>query len=108
MIIDAWLERVPPRVRILDPESGREVAVFEGESLRELYEEGWLSVLCGPAGWAGDQHELVRQLMLRACARACRGGHCLATDCERHPAMQRSRLPPREQPLTAIPLRRVD
>ncbi len=70
MHIDAWLERSDPYLRIVDEATGALVAEFDHEAITQLLQWGdiCLEELC-----CADrvcQHQLVRELLLAACARA--------------------------------------
>ena len=73
-LIDAWLERRKPYLRILNRETGEVCAVLHEEALGELREQGDLDLhelgCCEP----GVLKELVRGLFLYCQTRALRPG----------------------------------
>lgn len=71
-LIDAWLERSNPYLRILDRETGEVCARLEEEALLELREQGELSLADLLGNEPGKLKELVRQLFLFCHAQALR------------------------------------
>lgn len=71
-LIDAWLDRPQPYLRILNRQTGEVCAVLEEEALEELREQGDLDI----DGLASSEpvvlKELVRNLFLFCYARALR------------------------------------
>lgn len=71
-LIDAWLDRPQPYLRILHRETGAVCAVLEAEALDELREQGDLDL----SGLSSSEplilKELVRSLFLFSYARALR------------------------------------
>lgn len=73
-LIDAWLDRPQPYLRILDRETGQVCAVLEEEALDELRDQGDLDVSSLSSSEPGIQKEMVRSLFLFCYARALRPG----------------------------------
>jgi hypothetical protein len=77
-LIDAWLDRPQPYLRILNRETGEVCALLENEALQELRDQGELDMhnleSCEPP----VLKELVRTLFLFCYARALR-------PCAEHP-----------------------
>lgn len=71
-LIDAWLDRPQPYLRILDRETGQVCAVLEEEALDELRDQGDLDVSSLSSSEPGIQKEMVRNLFLFCYARALR------------------------------------
>ncbi|MBD8598839.1 hypothetical protein QWI18_11895 [Pseudomonas sp. W2Oct36] len=71
-LIDAWLDRPQPYLRILDRETGQVCAVLEEEALDELRDQGDLDVSSLSSSEPGVQKEMVRSLFLFCYARALR------------------------------------
>ena len=71
-LIDAWLDRPQPYLRILDRETGQVCAVLEEEALDELRDQGDLDVSNLSSSEPGIQKEMVRSLFLFCYARALR------------------------------------
>jgi hypothetical protein len=71
-LIDAWLDRPHPYLRILDRETGKVCAVLSEEALDELREQGDLDVTSLSSSEPGVLKELVRNLFLFCYARALR------------------------------------
>ena len=71
-LIDAWLDRPQPYLRILDRETGKVCAVLEEEALDELRDQGDLDVSSPSSSEPGVQKEMVRSLFLFCYARALR------------------------------------
>ena len=72
-LIDAWLDRPHPYLRILHRETGEVCAVLEEEALEELREQGDLDVYyCLSSSEPVVLKELVRNLFLFCYARALR------------------------------------
>ncbi|WP_018141326.1 hypothetical protein [Thioalkalivibrio sp. ALJ7] len=66
--LDAWLERRDPMLRIVDEDSDRTVAEWQGEALQELLESGVLSPgECQAPRSRDTVHELIRELILESC-----------------------------------------
>ncbi|AYC34345.1 hypothetical protein D3880_19120 [Pseudomonas cavernae] len=74
-LIDAWLDRPQPYLRILHRETGAVCAVLEADALDELRDQGELDL----AGLTSNEplvlKELVRSLFLFCYARALRPAH---------------------------------
>jgi hypothetical protein len=73
-LIDAWLDRPQPYLRILDRETGQVCAVLKEEALDELRDQGDLDVGSLSSSEPGIQKEMVRSLFLFCYARALRPG----------------------------------
>jgi hypothetical protein len=73
-LIDAWLDRPQPYLRILDRETGKVCAVLEEEALVELRDQGDLDVSSLSSSKPCVQKEMVRSLFLFCYARALRPG----------------------------------
>ncbi|WP_397451306.1 hypothetical protein [Pseudomonas sp. NA-150] len=71
-LIDAWLDRPHPYLRILHRETGEVCAVLGEEALDELRDQGDLDVTGLSSSEPGVQKELVRSLFLFCYARALR------------------------------------
>jgi hypothetical protein len=71
-LIDAWLDRPHPYLRILHRETGEVCAVLGEEALDELRDQGDLDVTGLSSSEPGVQKELVRNLFLFCYARALR------------------------------------
>ena len=71
-LIDAWLDRPQPYLRILHRETGEVCAVLEQEALEELREQGELDVNVLSSSEPVVLKELVRNLFLFCYARALR------------------------------------
>ena len=71
-LIDAWLDRPYPYLRILHRETGEVCAVLEEEALDELRDQGDLDVQDLSSSEPGVLKELVRNLFLFCYARALR------------------------------------
>jgi hypothetical protein len=71
-LIDAWLDRPQPYLRILDRETGQVCAVLEEDALDELRDQGDLDVSSLSSSEPGIQKEMVRSLFLFCYARALR------------------------------------
>ncbi len=71
-LIDAWLDRPHPYLRILHRETGEVCAVLEEEALEELRDQGDLDVYSLSSSEPGVLRELVRNLFLFCYARALR------------------------------------
>mgnify|MGYP004727983159 CR=1 FL=1 len=71
-LIDAWLDRPHPYLRILHRETGEVCAVLEQEALEELREQGDLDVNVLNSSEPVVLKELVRNLFLFCYARALR------------------------------------
>ncbi|WP_122466891.1 hypothetical protein [Pseudomonas viridiflava] len=71
-LIDAWLDRPHPYLRILHRETGEVCAVLEEEALEELRDQGDLDVYSLSSSEPGVLKELVRNLFLFCYARALR------------------------------------
>ena len=71
-LIDAWLDRPHPYLRILHRETGEVCAVLEQEALEELREQGDLDVNVLSSSEPVVLKELVRNLFLFCYARALR------------------------------------
>jgi hypothetical protein len=73
-LIDAWLDRPQPYLRILNRDTGQVCAVLEHEALDELRDQGDLDM----SGLSSSEpvviKELVRNLFLFCYARALRPG----------------------------------
>ena len=71
-LIDAWLDRPHPYLRILHRETGEVCAVLEEEALNELQDQGNLDVSSLSSSEPLVLKELVRNLFLFCYARALR------------------------------------
>ncbi|MBP9961153.1 hypothetical protein CYD26_03830 [Pseudomonas sp. FFUP_PS_473] len=71
-LIDAWLERPHPCLRILHRETGEVCAVLEEDALHELYAQGDLDLNGLNSNEPNVLKELVRNLFLFSYARALR------------------------------------
>eukprot|EP01132_Coremiostelium_polycephalum_P013589 gene13589-16546_t len=71
-LIDAWLDRPHPYLRILHRETGEVCAVLEEEALSELQDQGDLDVNGLSSSEPGVLKEVVRNLFLFCYARALR------------------------------------
>lgn len=71
-LIDAWLERPHPYLRILHRETGEVCAILHADALDELRDQGELDPLTLNSNEPGVQKELVRNLFLFCYARALR------------------------------------
>lgn len=71
-LIDAWLDRPHPYLRILHRETGEVCVVLGEEALDELRDQGDLDVTDLSSSEPGVQKELVRNLFLFCYARALR------------------------------------
>jgi hypothetical protein len=76
LIIDAWLERCSPYLKIVDADTRNTIARFEGAEVNQLFADGVLTpgeltMTDFPA-----QHEMVRELLLMACRRRIRDRAC--------------------------------
>lgn len=71
-LIDAWLDRPHPYLRILNRETGEVCAVLEEEAIDELRDQGDLDLASLSSNEPGVLKELVRGLFLFCYARALR------------------------------------
>ncbi len=71
-LIDAWLDRPHPYLRILNSDTGEVCAMLQEEALEELREQGELDVTDLSCTEPGLLKELVRNLFLYCYARALR------------------------------------
>lgn len=71
-LIDAWLDRPQPYLRILNRETGEVCALFEQDALEELREQGELDLHNLASTEPPVLKELVRTLFLFCYARALR------------------------------------
>jgi hypothetical protein len=71
-LIDAWLDRPHPYLRILHRETGEVCAVLHEDALDELRDLGDLDVISLSSCEPGIQKEMVRNLFLFCYARALR------------------------------------
>jgi hypothetical protein len=71
-LIDAWLDRPHPYLRILNRETGEACAVLEEEALEELREQGDLDLQELSCNEPQVLKELVRSLFLFCYSRALR------------------------------------
>ncbi|MCJ1884795.1 hypothetical protein LNN38_08045 [Pseudomonas sp. LA21] len=71
-MIDAWLDRPHPYLRILHRDTGEVCAVLEEDALEELREQGGLELSELSTSEPGVLKELVRNLFLFCYARALR------------------------------------
>ncbi|UFH48814.1 PA4570 family protein [Pseudomonas sp. KNUC1026] len=76
-LIDAWLDRPQPYLRILHRETGEVCAVLEAEALEELRDQGDLDFTGLNSSEPVVLKELVRNLFLFCYARALRPGVAL-------------------------------
>ena len=73
-LIEAWLERPHPYLRILHRETGKVCAELEGDALEELRELGELDLPGLSSAEPPVLKEMVRDLFLFCYARALRPG----------------------------------
>jgi hypothetical protein len=66
-IVDAWLERPDPQIRILDPRSGAIRLAWQPERVRELLDSGRISAADFDCQDECCVCELVRDLFLLSC-----------------------------------------
>lgn len=71
-LVDAWLDRQNPCLRILNRETGEICAELNEEALRELQDQGELSIQELSSCEPHVLKELVRTLFLHCYARALR------------------------------------
>ncbi len=71
-LIDAWLDRPHPYLRILNRETGAVCAVLEEEAIDELRDQGDLDLISLNSNEPVVLKELVRNLFLFCYARALR------------------------------------
>ena len=71
-LIDAWLDRPHPYLRILNRQTGEVCAVLEEDALDELRDQGDLDLNELNSSEPGVLKELVRSLFLYCYARALR------------------------------------
>ena len=71
-LIDAWLDRPHPYLRILNRQTGEVCAVLEEDALDELRDQGDLDLHELNSSEPGVLKELVRSLILYCYARALR------------------------------------
>ncbi|UFQ98701.1 hypothetical protein [Pseudomonas wenzhouensis] len=71
-LIDAWLDRPHPYLRILNRQTGEVCAVLEEDALDELRDQGDLDLYELNSSEPGVLKELVRSLFLYCYARALR------------------------------------
>ena len=71
-LIDAWLDRPHPYLRILNSDTGEVCAMLREDALEELREQGELDVADLSCTEPGLLKELVRNLFLYCYARALR------------------------------------
>ncbi|MFC3608750.1 PA4570 family protein [Stutzerimonas tarimensis] len=71
-LIDAWLDRRDPYLRILHRETGAVCALLKGETLEELREQGGLDLHDLESSEPQVLKELVRSLFLYSYAQALR------------------------------------
>lgn len=71
-LIDAWLDRPHPYLRILNRETGEVCAVLEEEAIDELRDQGDLDLVSLSSNEPSVLKELVRGLFLFCYARALR------------------------------------
>lgn len=71
-LIDAWLDRPHPCLRILNRETGEVCAVLQEEALRELQDQGELNLQALSSNEPQVLKELVRDLFLHCYAQALR------------------------------------
>lgn len=71
-LIDAWLDRPHPYLRILNSDTGEVCVMLHEEALEELREQGELDVTDLSCTEPGLLKELVRNLFLYCYARALR------------------------------------
>lgn len=74
-LIDAWLERPNPCLRILDRETGEICARLDADALQEMREQGELCPADFLSNEPGKLKEILRQLFLFCHARTLRQGH---------------------------------
>lgn len=71
-MIDAWLDRPQPYLRILDRDSGRVCAQLEAPAIHELQEQGDLDLASLTSNEPQSLKELLRTLFLYCYAQALR------------------------------------
>lgn len=71
-LIDAWLDRPQPYLRILDRDSGRVCARLEAQAIAELQEQGDLDLASLSSSEPSVLKELLHTLFLFYYARALR------------------------------------
>jgi hypothetical protein len=76
LILDAWLERCAPRLKIVDADTRDTVAHFEGAEVGQLFTDGVLTLEELTLTDASAQHDTVRELLLMACRRGIRNRVC--------------------------------
>ncbi|MNE00547.1 hypothetical protein D3C80_929580 [compost metagenome] len=69
-LIDAWLDRPQPWLRILDRDSGRVCAQFDPQAIAELQEQGDLDLASLTSSEPSVLKELLHNLFLFYYARA--------------------------------------
>jgi hypothetical protein len=75
LIIDAWLERPAPFLQILDVETRRPVARFEGVALQRLLSEGIVTPEDLNTANEVSQKNLLKELLVAACCKRFRNRH---------------------------------
>ncbi|MES2820578.1 MAG: hypothetical protein V4812_16525 [Pseudomonadota bacterium] len=71
-LIDAWLDRPQPYLRVLHRETGEVRALVEAEALEELWSQGEVDLAALNSSEPAVQKELVRSLFLFCYAQALR------------------------------------
>jgi hypothetical protein len=95
LIIDAWLERRSPHLKIVDADTQDTIAYFEEAEVGRLFADGMLTL--GELTMIDHpvQHDIVRELLLVACRRRIRDKAC-GPSC---PAFSRRLCPRFTRPL---------
>lgn len=88
-LIDAWLDRPRPYLRILHRETGAVCAVLREDALDELWDQGDLDITDLSSNAPGVLAETVRNLFLFCYARALRP----AGECAEHGALKQHAQP---------------
>jgi hypothetical protein len=76
LILDAWLERCSPRLKIVDTDTRNTIAHFEGAEVGQLFADGVLTLGELTVTDSSAQHDMVRELLLMACRRRIKKGAC--------------------------------
>ncbi|MEJ2612879.1 MAG: hypothetical protein P8179_23165 [Candidatus Thiodiazotropha sp.] len=81
LIIDAWLERPTPYLQIVDSETRRPVARFEGVELQQLLADGVVSTEDLAIHDVACQKTLMQELLIAACCGQIRNERECQTCC---------------------------